>query len=391
MRAPTLLILLAAPLAAAASAPVQPEAEPIDVAVERARAEAIAADAEVRKLQLAASKALDSAAELRSEQLAAAEAIHAAEARISAANAEIALVEAQQAMLRSRLMKEQQPASALLAGMAMMARRPPLLALADSGSTDALVEVRMLLDATLPVIRARTAALSKQVSDGARLKDAALATRAKLAAGRSELDQRRRQFAALERKALQEAAASRGQAIRAGDFAIAANETVASLSSAAERARAGSAAASALSAYAGPPPGPAAAGPRPLLAYALPVDAPVAVGLGAVSASGVRARGVTFSSRRGSPVLVPASGTVRFAGPFRTYDGVVIIDHGAGWMSLLVNVATQAAVGERVAIGDRLGRAMGPVEVELSRDGTYVSPALIAGSSASLSNDRKGS
>ena len=43
--------------------------------------------------------------------------------------------------------------SSLLAGLAVMARRPPLLALADRGSTDELVKVRILLDSTLPVIR----------------------------------------------------------------------------------------------------------------------------------------------------------------------------------------------------------------------------------------------
>ena len=29
-----------------------------------------------------------------------------------------------------------------------------------------------------------------------------------------------------------------------------------------------------------------------------------------------------------------------FSGPFRDYDGVLIIDHGGGWMSLIVNVAS---------------------------------------------------
>ena len=53
---------------------------------------------------------------------------------------------------------------------------------------------------------------------------------------------------------------------------------------------------------------------------------------------------------------------VRFAGPFRDYDGVLIIDHGGGWMSLIVNVATTlAGRATRSASGDPIGRALGPI------------------------------
>jgi septal ring factor EnvC (AmiA/AmiB activator) len=88
-------------------------------------------------------------------------------------------------------------------------------------------------------------------------------------------------------------------------------------------------------------------------------------------------------------VVVPADGTIRFAGPFRSFDGVVIIDHGSGWMSMLLGVSTQQKAGTRVSIGAPLGRALRPIGVELSRNGQHVSPALIAGSSRSLSKGRK--
>jgi septal ring factor EnvC (AmiA/AmiB activator) len=81
---------------------------------------------------------------------------------------------------------------------------------------------------------------------------------------------------------------------------------------------------------------------------------------------------------------------VRFAGPFRDYDGILIIDHGGGWMSLIVNVSSTLKPGEKVQMGAPIGRALGPVEVELSQNGRRFSPALIAGSSQSLSNASKG-
>jgi septal ring factor EnvC (AmiA/AmiB activator) len=98
----------------------------------------------------------------------------------------------------------------------------------------------------------------------------------------------------------------------------------------------------------------------------------------------VRSRGLTFATARGSQIVVPASGIVRFAGPFRDYDGIAIIDHGRGWMSLIVNVGSSLAPGAELKAGDRLGRALGDVGVELSHNGRHVSPALIAGSSAKL-------
>jgi len=89
-------------------------------------------------------------------------------------------------------------------------------------------------------------------------------------------------------------------------------------------------------------------------------------------------------------VSAPAAGIVKFAGPFREYDGVVIIDHGGGWLSLIVNVASTLQPGERVVAGQEIGRALGPLQVELSQNGRRISPALIAGSSQNLSKGPKG-
>ncbi|HEU5482691.1 MAG TPA: peptidoglycan DD-metalloendopeptidase family protein, partial [Sphingomicrobium sp.] len=125
------------------------------------------------------------------------------------------------------------------------------------------------------------------------------------------------------------------------------------------------------------------------IAYVLPADARVTDGMGAVSPNGVRSRGITLGTRRGAPLIVPASGTILFAGPFRDYDGVVIIDHGQGWKSVLVNAGSNLSKRSKVRIGEPLGFALGPVEVQLQHGGEAVSPALIAGSSAILSNMRK--
>jgi hypothetical protein len=69
---------------------------------------------------------------------------------------------------------------------------------------------------------------------------------------------------------------------------------------------------------------------------------------------------------------------------------VIIIDHGGGWKSVLVNAGSRLSKGATIEAGEALGIALGPVEIQLQHDGRTVSPALIAGSSALLSNRSKG-
>jgi septal ring factor EnvC (AmiA/AmiB activator) len=388
------LVLLFVPLLAAASAPVQPAGESLDHAQHRTRAEHSSAEAETRRLEQIAANARGEAARLQAQQAAAAQAIEAAEARITAADANLRLISAAADLRRSQLQREQAPIAALLSGLVMMGRRPPLLTIADSGANgDELVRVRVLLDATLPVIRARTAALSAQLGQAARLEAQARAAAADLTSSRQQLVARREQFVALETRALQASATAQGQALASGDVALAAGEDAASLGSSESRRRAAWAIAAQL-ADEDPAPlrpiQPEGLGGRPSFAYVLPAQAPVTQGLGSVDANGVRSRGIRLSTGRGTALLVPASGTIRFAGPFRSHDGVVIIDHGGGWMSLIVNVATTLKPGDRVELGQPLGRALGAIDVELSQNGRKVSPALIAGSSQTLSNKAKG-
>jgi septal ring factor EnvC (AmiA/AmiB activator) len=388
-----LLLITGVPLVAAASAPVQDETPPIDVALEQARAEAQAADAQVQRFEATAANARDAAAQMRARQAAAAEAISAAEARISAADAQQRIIAASLSARRARLAEQERPVASLLAGLAMMARRPPLLALAGDTSTDELVRVRLLLNATLPVIRRRTVALSNELAEGERLEQSATAARAALLRSRNELAQRRREFATLEARALQQAASSGSAALGAGDVALASGEMAEQLAGEAQRTRSAAQVARELAALGPPPPRPAVAEgglPRPPFDYRLPAAARVVTGLGEISDSGVRSRGLTLATRRGAAGTVAAAGVVRFSGPFRDYDGVVIIDHGGGWMSLILDVVSPLKPGDRVAVGAPLGRALGPIGVELSRSGQHWSPALIAGSSQSLSNKGKG-
>jgi murein hydrolase activator len=379
-------------IALAGSAPAQ-QPNPLDGEIRQARAEQAAAEARAARLQRTADQARSEADRLHAEQESAAQALEAAEARITAADAQLRLVSAALAARRQQLADEQRPVSSLLTALAVMGQRPPLVAIADRGSIDEFVKVRLLLNTTMPVIRARTSALSAQLSQAERLEQAAGAAKAELVASRQDMVARRNRFAALESKAIAAANASGSQALSASDVALAAGENVEKL----QGGEAGTRMAAELAAeLAQDDPAPA----RPVapeagavgapFPYRLPVAADVTDGLGSVNSSGVRSRGLTLATARGAAVAAPADGLVRFSGPFRDYDGILIIDHGRGWMTLLLNVSSPLKTGDRVRLGDAIGRTLGPLGVELSQNGRRISPALIAGSSASLSKAAKG-
>lgn len=360
---------------------------PAQGGLQQAEADYRAAVQRAEAREAAAAKVADQLGRLRAEQRAALAAIDAAEARITLANLRVNEAEARAAAARRRLLEAQRPASDLFAGLATMARRPPLLALADRGDVDALVRTRLLLHATLPDIRRRSAGLTRQVEAASDLAAVARSARAELATSRTALNERVRRLAQLEQRVEAASIEAGGAALGAGDDALRASETLDRLrdSQSADRAMAAIAAQLARSApiFIGPPRPPSRIGPT---GYRLPASAAVTEGLGAVDSGGVRSRGLSLATVRGAEIAAPAAGVIRFAGPYGDFDGVVIIDHGGGWTSVVTNVASPLKRGQRIAGGSPIGRALGPIGLELLRGGRRYSPALIAGSSGPLSN-----
>ena len=373
-----LLLLL---ILAASSSIAQPTGERAIAAI---RSEAVRAEAEAARLTKAANEARGEAARLAAQRLAAAADIAAAEARISEADATLRAREALVRASTSRLAAKQAPVAALVAGVVNLGRRPPLLSLAADRDLAQMVRMRTLLDVAVPRIRAQSQALAADLEANRRLVEQAKSARADLRNAQALLTRRQQQFAALETMSLDRAASLDAGAIGADDRMLVANEGATSLGSERDRGRAARRLASELSLLPTTPRRPFAAdsrAPAPPFEWIVPVGAPVVDGLGQISATGIRSRGTTFAARAGTPVRVPADGILIFAGPFRRHDGIAIIDHGKGWMSLLIGVRALQPKGTRLSRGAPLGTALGPVTVELSTKGRPVSAILIAGSS----------
>ena len=339
-----------------------------------AKREAAQAMSRSERIEREARRATGEAERARAEGAAFAARIEAAEADITAAEARIGLIEGQRIIQRARLAEKQGPVIRLTAALQMMARRPPALALVRPGSLDELVKLRSLLASTLPVIRSRTAALRAEIAEGDRLRRQADQAVAALTAGRGELHRRRMALADFERRQRGQSEALRESALAESDRALAFGEEARDLAeevgSSGFRRRLSARLANLQGPYLRPGSTPqATAGPH----YVLPVRGRLVTGMGEISDAGVHSRGLMLATAPEAPVRAPAAGRIAFAGPFRGYRQILIIDHGGGWTSAITNLSRlSVATGDRVAARALVGAA-GPgtprVSVELRRRG----------------------
>lgn len=380
MRAPRILLLAAAPWLVSASAP-----DPLAEARRQlagSRAAAAAASARAEALAKAAAAARDAAGRAARREAALAARVERAEADVAAARARVAIVAALLERQRAGLAAEQAPVARLLGALQALARRPALLAVAQPGSVDDLVHVRAVLGTALPVVRARTATLRAELARSRRLRGQAALAAASRVSSRRALAAERAALAALLAKQEGQATALGRRALAESDRAIAlgeaARDTIDRLGDIADAREV----AAALARLPGPPRFDRHA-PIPAR-YRLPVDGVLTTGLGEVSAAGVRARGLTFAVAPAAPVIAPAAGIVRYAGRFRSYGAIVILDHGAGWSTLVtgleaLSVARGARVAARAPIGTAPDVARPAITVELRRQGRPVDIAALLG------------
>ncbi len=92
-----------------------------------------------------------------------------------------------------------------------------------------------------------------------------------------------------------------------------------------------------------------------------------------------RAKGITIDTRAAAQVIAPFDGVVAFAGPFRGYGQLLILEHSEGYHTLLAGMTRlDSNVGQRVLAGEPVG-VMSPdgepsLYVELRRNGQPINP-----------------
>ena len=89
---------------------------------------------------------------------------------------------------------------------------------------------------------------------------------------------------------------------------------------------------------------------------ARPARGPVVTKFHAELSKGVVSNGIDIKTASKAQVIAPFDGTVIFAGPFKNFANLLIIDHGEGYTSLLSGLAeTDAQVGQMLLAGEPVG------------------------------------
>lgn len=349
------------------------------------------------QLEQAAQKATAEADRSAREAAAVAARIQQSEAEIQMAQARIVLIDREREMLRGRMAVRQEPVVRLTAALQMMARRPLAFSLVRADSLRDTVHLRAVMETMLPEVRRRTAGLRAEILRGRRLQDAARLAASQRRQGEKGLAARRTELAALESRQRLASRAAQGVASRETDRALALAEQTRDLSALMSKLEADGALRQRLAALPGPvlPPNrpgevlrmldaaaPSSSGGPARLPWIMPVSGRLVSGFGERSPTGLTT-GVALAAAGGAQVVSPADGRIAFAGPYRGYGRIVIIEHSSGWTTLVTNLGQIAArVGERVLQGSPLGTA-GPgrpvLTVELRRDGTAVNPLDLRG------------
>ena len=370
----SLLSALTAGGIAIAQAPEPSDPERLRSALNEARQ----AQTRSQQFEQAASRATDQAARARAEAEALVSRIEAAEADITASEARVRLVDAILREQRARLAERQGPLVRLIAALQTMGRRPPALALVQPGSLDDAVRVRAVLAATLPRIQARTASVRADIQKANTLRAQQNQAREALLASRTELASRREALARMEAEQRSRSQNMQQLALAESDRALAMGEEARDLDRLVSDRGYRDRLVSSLGALSGPVQRPGAGQPQPppQPSFLMPVAGRVIEGVGELNEAGVHSRGVAIEAGAGEQVRAPGAGRVAFAGPFRSYGIVVVIDHGGGWTSVITNlggisVATGQQVGRGAAIG-RTGDERAPVSVELRFQGRPV-------------------
>jgi septal ring factor EnvC (AmiA/AmiB activator) len=348
-----------------------------------AKAESDAAARRSAALERAAANEKDQALQARAQEAAVAARIQQAEADIAASQARIAIIDRLLTAQRARLAVRQGPIARLMAALQSLARRPVMISVVQPGSVDDLVHVRAVLSNTLPVIRARTADVRADLARTRQLQaSATLATKA-LADSRTQLEAQRLALTRLEAEHRMRSRELGRDALFESDRAIALGERARDIVDLMDQLGNQATTREELESLPGPLPRPPRPGevPSPVDTiswshsappYKLPVVGRVVTGLGELSDTGVRSRGLTIISAKEAQVIAPATGRIAYAGPFRGYGTIVIIDHGGGWTSLISGLGTVSVrVGERVGQGAPIGQAGGGddphITIELRR------------------------
>jgi septal ring factor EnvC (AmiA/AmiB activator) len=315
-------------------------------------------------------KAADLAAEvdrLRREKMASATAIRAGEAEMSRLEARLAQLRREEAQKASVLAAGRRQMANVLSALTRLARHPPAAIIVQPLSPAETVRAGILLRASVGEIERRGALLRADLEDLAAVRRLIAARNLELKTTAAALEAERLRLdgllATTTERHLRAAAESRDAAVRIRRHTSEARdlrellarldpETDDTVPTPEEETVVPSSPRLVLT----PPAGSdrSIADARGTLPF--PVVGRIVGRYGEESGSGLISKGITIETRAGAQVVAPHRGRVAFAGPFRGYGQLLIIEHGGAYHSLMAGLdRIDVVIGQLVFGGEPVG------------------------------------
>jgi septal ring factor EnvC (AmiA/AmiB activator) len=336
--------------------------------------------------------------------------VRAVETRIGDAEARLRPLDAREQQIRGSLDSRRSEIVEVLAALQRAGRRtPPALLVRPE---DALQSLRtaMLLGSVVPELRARAEKLTGDLTELVTLRKTIATERDKLGVDRDKLrDDQTRLAALVDERQRQQSSVEKDMAVE-GARAIALSRQVDSLQGLIAKMEQDLKSAAKAAATASLQGAPATVNGKPNLGalkdparlspaiafasakglFAMPVNGVKIRDFGGSDGAGGVEKGISLASRPGAQVTTPCDGWVVYAGPFRSYGQLLILNAGGGYHVLIagmerisVNIGQFVLTGEPVATMGTTSQvasilatnASQPVlYVEFRKDGTPIDP-----------------
>lgn len=352
-------------------------------ALRSAKARAAAAEERSENLRQEASNAGRAADRIVAQRAVLSAEIDAAAAQIDAANARIAIISRRQRAQQAELGEQSEPMLRLNAALQQMTGRPTALMMAQPGQRSDYVHMRAVMATVQPEITRRTAALRQQIAIQKDLRAQELLALKSLGDARTRLGAQRSALAKLENSSRGRADSLSAGAAAEFEQAIAQGESARDIVENIDSLRSGGETAADLAMLDGPVlrADDSALPDKSNKAYLIPANGQIIFGYNELNRTGYRERGIKLRLPPSANVAAPASGKITFAGKYRSYGNIIIIEHGGGWSSLITNLGSlSVSKGDSINQGTVLGSAgteNPEISMELRRNGRVIDIAAL--------------
>lgn len=339
-------------------------------------------------------------AKLNAELIRTADTVRQLEDKIATSEARLAEVSANEAALRKSLDARRDTVVEVLAALQRMGRRPPPAVVVRPEDMREAIRAAILLGHVLPEIRGEAERLVADLGELIRLRDASAAERKRL---QGEYD-----AIGAERSRLKELVSARQSQIETSEKALVQEKSrIEALARQSQTlkdliARTESDNEATLRALDQARKAPVAANPgqdvailqseafkdparlTPRIAFAdtrgllsLPATGVVEKRFGAPDGFGGQERGLTIAAAADSVVTAPVDAWVLFAGPWRSYGRVLILNAGGGYNFVLTGLQhTSVEIGQFILAGEPVG-SMGPAPEKSPEGGRQTLPLYV--------------